>query len=71
MAKIINYGNAKPIYCVCCHSTYQWEYGDAIETVEMTMVYGNKIIARRLECPNCHYGNDIEFIKEEQNNETN
>lgn len=69
MAKIINYGNAKPIYCVCCHSTYQWEYGDKIETEEIYTIDGNKIIARRLECPNCHYSNDIEFIKEENKNE--
>lgn len=69
MAKIINYGKAKPIYCVCCHSTYQWEYGDKIEAVEMITFNNTRTIVRRLECPNCHYENDIEFIKEENKNE--
>ena len=65
MAKIINYGKAKNVYCICCHSTYQWEYGDKIETEEIETYDGNIITARRLECPNCHYENNIEFIKEE------
>ena len=69
MAKIINYGNANPIYCVCCHSTYQWEYGDKIKTVELYQNNKSIIVARRLECPNCHYENDIEFIKKENKNE--
>lgn len=66
MAKIINYGNAKPVYCVCCGSTYQWEYGDKIETEELATLNGGTIVVRKLECPNCHYENEIEFIKKEQ-----
>ena len=68
MPKIIQYGNAKPVYCVCCYSTYQWEYGD---TIEIETIYGNGdmiITAKRLECPNCGYSNDIEFIKKENPN---
>lgn len=69
MAKIINYGNAKPVYCACCHATYQWEYGDKIETEELYQNNKSIIVARRLECPNCGYLNDIEFIKKENKNE--
>ena len=75
MSKIITLPNAKPITCACCGCVYEFERGDNVTVVlnEYTASLSAKfiILARRLECPNCHYENDLEFAKENCENEQN
>lgn len=70
MSKIIKIPNIKPITCACCGCFYEFESGDTIRTIfnEYTTMSSTKyiILARRLECPNCHYENDIEIEKENE-----
>lgn len=65
MSKILKLPNAKPITCACCGCIYEFESGDTVITVinDLAVSFSQKykILARRLECPNCHYDNDLEF----------
>ena len=74
MSKIIKLPKSKPITCACCGCVYEFESGDnvTVDFSEYSTRMGTKsiILARRLECPNCHYENDIEFEKEQDNEQT-
>lgn len=70
MSKIIKLPKSKPITCACCGCVYEFEIGDnvTVDCYEYSTSMATKfiILARRLECPNCHYENDIEFEKENE-----
>lgn len=70
MSKIVKLPKAKMITCACCGCVYEFESGDDVTVVlnEHTASLSTKfiILARRLQCPNCHYENDIEFEKENE-----
>jgi hypothetical protein len=65
MSKIVKLITAKPITCACCGCEYEFESGDNVIVVineyNISLSQKYKILARRLECPNCHYENDLEF----------
>ena len=66
MSKIIKLSNAKPITCACCGCVYEFESGDIVTVETMNYTYsGKQIVARKLECPNCLYLNDIVFGSED------
>lgn len=72
MSKIIKAPNAKPITCDCCGCTYEFESGDYVEVIYGNCCYDNGkiiVISKRLDCPNCHFSNEIEFEKENKNAE--
>ena len=71
MSKILRLTNAKPITCDCCGCTYEFESGDTVEVIygEYICADGTPIvISKRLDCPNCHFSNEIEFVKDNEQN---
>ena len=72
MSKIVKLPNAKPITCACCGCVYEFERGDTVEVVYGEYCYANGtpiVVSKRLSCPNCHFSNEIEFVKENCDNE--
>ena len=64
MAKIIEHVKAKPTFCECCGSVYQWQEGDKVETLQAMIGHESIILGSLMECPSCGHMNKIEFIKE-------
>ena len=69
MSKILKLPNAKPITCDCCGCVYEFESGDNVEVNYSENCCYTIIISRKLECPNCRFSNEIEFAKENCDNE--
>ena len=70
MSKILKLPNAKPITCACCGCTYEFESGDTVQVIYKNYCHGDGtpiVISKRLDCPNCHFSNKIEFVKENEN----
>lgn len=71
MSNILKLPNAKPITCACCGCVYEFESGDIVSVIYSDYCCADgtpTVISKRLDCPNCHFSNEIEFVKENEQN---